>query len=185
MMTQKTLFLSLLLMFCGNWANAQKKQKHNKVIQWLSFAQLEKAMQQNPRYILIEVETDWCVYCKMLDKATLSKRKVAKVINQYFYAVKLNAEHPQKIRFGGQVYPFMTQGNNQGIQGLALALKVQSYPTLVVLSPDYQVVHRHNGYIKAKKLAPILEFLGAEAYKTQSWKDFISIYKKKGEKRGE
>jgi thioredoxin-related protein len=179
-MTQKTLLLSLLLCF----TTLAQAQKNKEGIKWVSFAQLEKAMKAQPRYILVDVGTDWCVYCKMLDKTTLSKQKVAKVLNKYFYAVKLNAEYPQKIRFGGQTYPFITQSNNKGIQGLALALKVKSYPTLVILAPDYQVIHRQNGYIKAKKLAPILAFLGGEAYKTQSWKAFIKAYKQKGKRRG-
>lgn len=179
-MTLKIFVLSLFLCFSA----LAQAQKNDETIQWLNFSQLEKAMKEQPRYILVDVGTDWCVYCKMLDKTTLSKQKVAKVLNKYFYAVKLNAEHPQKIRFGGQTYPFITQSNSKGIQGLALALKVKSYPTLVILAPDYQVIHRQTGYIKAKKLAPILTFLGAEVYKTQSWKKFIRSYQKKGKKRG-
>lgn len=162
-------------------AQAQKrkrKKKSSEDIQWVSFAQLEQVMKKQPKYIFIEVETDWCVYCKMLNKTTFTKNKVITALNQDFYALKLNAEHPQEIRFGGQKYPFITQSNGKGIQGLALALKAQSYPSLLILSPDYQILHRHNGYIKAKKLAPLLSYLGKEKYKKQSWKEFILEYKK-------
>lgn len=162
--------------------SAQGKGHKEDDIQWMSFAQLEQAMRQQPKYIFIEVETDWCVYCKMLNKTTLTRERVVNALNKDFYAVKLNAEQPQKIRFGGQEYPFITQSNGKGIQGLALALKAQSYPSLLVLSPDYQILHRQNGYIKAKKLAPLLTFLGEEKYKKMPWKKFIQDYKK-GKKR--
>ncbi len=162
------------------------KRHHHKgdpKIQWISFTELEQAMQKSPKYIFIEVETDWCVYCKMLNKTTFTREKVIATLNKNFYAVKLNAEQPQKIRFAGNEYPFVTQSNGQGIHGLALALKAQSYPSLLVLSPDYEVIHRHNGYIKAKKLAPLLTFLGEEKYKEQNWKSFIAKYQKEQKKK--
>lgn len=182
----KQLRLIILLVLVSIATHPAQAQKHKRIqnrIQWLTFAQLEQAMKQEPRHILIDVEADWCVYCKMLDKTTLSKNKVINALNKDFYAVKLNAEKSQKIRFGGHQYPYITQSNGKGVQSLALSLKAKSYPSLVILSPDYEILHRHNGYIKAKKLAPLLSYLGSEKYKTQSWKDFTAEYKRK-KKRG-
>ena len=167
----------------GKRMHSQNDKKNDPKIQWLDFAQLEQAMQKSPKYIFIEVETDWCVYCKMLNKTTFTKKQVIETLNKSFYAIKLNAEKPQKIRFAGNDYPFVTQSNGQGIQGLVLALKAQSYPSLLVLSPDYKVIHRHNGYVKAKKLAPLLTYLGEEKYKQQTWETFIKKYQKEQKKR--
>ena len=179
----RLLVLLMLFSFSLQDLSAQSKRQKKDVIQWMSFTQLEQAMSQQPKYIFIEVETDWCVYCKMLNKTTLTRKRIVNVLNKDFYAVKLNAEQPQKIRFGGQEYPFITQSNGKGVQGLALALKAQSYPSLLVLSPDYQILHRQNGYIKAKRLAPLLTFLGEEKYKKTTWKKFIQNYKKGGKRR--
>jgi len=185
---------TILWVSLANTSFAQKqhlgKRQHSKIakkndqnIQWINFVQLEQVMQKSPRYIFIEVETSWCVYCKMLNKTTFTKQPVIETLNKNFYAVKLNAEQPQKIRFAGNEYPFVTQSNGQGIQGLVLALKAQSYPSLLVLSPDYKVIHRYNGYVKAKKLAPLLTYLGEEKYKQQTWESFIKKYQKEQKKR--
>ena len=37
------------------------------------------------RYVLVDVYTDWCGWCKVMDKNTFSEPNVAKILNENFY----------------------------------------------------------------------------------------------------
>ncbi|MBL0144624.1 MAG: DUF255 domain-containing protein [Chitinophagaceae bacterium] len=84
--------------------NSTKKEKIN----WLTLAEAEKAFKANPKPILIDVYTDWCGWCKVMDKDTYSKKNVINYINKNYYAVKFDAEQAASITWGDKTYNFNT-----------------------------------------------------------------------------
>lgn len=76
-----------------------KKEKIN----WLSMAELQAAYAKNPKPIIIDVYTDWCGWCKVMDRETYSNDKVADYINKNFYAVKYNAESTAQVEFANKI----------------------------------------------------------------------------------
>ena len=60
-------------------------------IKWIS---LEDAvyLQEAAPNIIIDMYTNWCGPCKLLDRNTFANKDVVKYINDNFYAVKFNAE---------------------------------------------------------------------------------------------
>ena len=46
---------------------------NGQAIKWISFEQAIKAQKENPKKILMDVYTDWCGPCKLMDKKNLSK----------------------------------------------------------------------------------------------------------------
>ena len=49
-------------------------------IDWLTFEEAVALNQQNPKKIFIDVYTDWCGWCKVMDKNTFSHPTIAKFI---------------------------------------------------------------------------------------------------------
>ncbi|MEZ0539875.1 thioredoxin family protein [Fibrella arboris] len=78
------------------------------------------------KLIFVDIYTDWCGPCKMLDRTVFSNETVGKQFNGYFINYKANAER----------------------SGMALAAEyaVRSYPTGLFIDGDGQVVHRFVGY---------------------------------------
>src|ERR1700757_1112172 len=77
--------------------------KENSV-HWLTVAEAQKAYQQNPKPILIDVYTGWCYWCKVMEKETYSKDSVADYINEHYYAIRLDAETKDSIIWKGTHY---------------------------------------------------------------------------------
>jgi len=73
-------------------------------IKWYSpskgFAKAEK----EKKIVLIDVYTDWCGWCKTMDKETYSNKSVTKALNKNFVCVNYNPEKDGNIKIGGKVY---------------------------------------------------------------------------------
>ncbi|NVJ87604.1 MAG: thioredoxin fold domain-containing protein [Algoriphagus sp.] len=107
-------------------------------ITWLKFEEAVAANQSNPKMLLVDVYTDWCGWCKKMDKETFTDPKVIEYINANFYAVKLNAEDTQRT------FDFM--GKKFSEAQMAAAMRVRSYPNFVVIEPKLQNIAQLPGY---------------------------------------
>ncbi|RMG18380.1 MAG: DUF255 domain-containing protein, partial [Bacteroidetes bacterium] len=73
-------------------------------INWVSIEEAAKLAQQDGKKILIDVYTDWCGWCKKMDKATYANAEVANYINANFHAVKFNAEQREEVVLKGKTF---------------------------------------------------------------------------------
>lgn len=121
--------------------------KPGDAIQWLSWNEAAAAQEQDPKLLLVDVYTDWCKWCKVMDDQTFSDPTVADYINEHFYAVKLNAETENPINFRGQEFKVVA-GGRRGIHTLAYALLdgQLSYPSYVYLNENYERMHISKGF---------------------------------------
>lgn len=159
------------LTFCLH-AQAQK-------IEWMSFeAAIEaQAKADQPKKIFIDVYTDWCGWCKKMDKETFNNHEVAVYMQQHFYMVKLDGEGKKPIVFRGKTFSFVPSGRN-GYHELAAGLMQGqlSYPTVVFLNEQAELLSPVPGYHPPESFMPIARFFGDNHYKTSTWED----YQKKG-----
>jgi len=163
------LSLSLVINFSSVETCAQEK------IKWYTIEQVQELSADHPKKIFVDVYTDWCGWCKKMDATTFQDPKIIKQLNQNFYAVKLNAEGKEDIRFKNRVYKFVPQGQ-RGYHELAAAFLQGklSYPTTVYLDENLNLIQPIPGYMEVKDLEPILIFLGEDRYKNQTWQEFLT-----------
>jgi len=139
-MQKKYTLSSLLIIFILSAFTFNKTNNDDKAIHWLSIEEAYALNKEAPRKIFIDVYTDWCGWCKKMDKDTFSDPKVAKFVNENFYAVKLNAENRDKI--------IMAQDTTTQ-QMIARSMGVSGYPTIVYMKEDFKTIHVVPGYQKA------------------------------------
>ncbi len=162
-----SLLLGLTVMFSLN-AN-QEDEKVN----WYSFEEAVELSMENPRKILVDIYTDWCGYCKRMDSETFGNPSVASFVNKNFYAVKLNSETTDTIRFKG--YEFVNEGEGRRSAhqlSIALLQGQMSYPSIVYLNEDLELLTAVPGFMTPGSIEPVLRFFGEDHYKTVTWEDF-------------
>jgi thioredoxin-related protein len=147
-------------------------------VKWMTFEQAVEKSKTEKRPIFIDVYTDWCGYCKVMDKNTFSDPKIAQLLNDKFYAVKFNGEQREEIVFNGTTYKFVANGKS-GYHELAAALlnNQMSYPTVVFLDEQFRMIQPLPGYRQAPEFHMIAQFFGEGHYKNTKWEEWQNHYK--------
>ena len=79
------------LVFFG--ASPVKKTEPQAEINWITIEEaIQLAENGTDKKFFIDVYTDWCGWCKRMDKTTFSDPEVSKHMNDNFYCVKLDAD---------------------------------------------------------------------------------------------
>jgi thioredoxin-related protein len=145
-------------------------QTEESPVRWMTFEEAVERSKVDKRPVFIDVYTDWCGWCKVMDRNTFSDPKVAALLNGKFYAVKFNGEQREDVKFNGTTYKFVQSGRS-GYHELAAALlnNKMSYPTVVFLDEDFRMIQPLPGYRQAPEFHMIAQFIGEGHYKDQKW----------------
>lgn len=153
----------------------EKKEKVN----WLDIeAAYDSVMADTTgKKVFIDVYTDWCGWCKRMDNTTFKDKKVIEYLNENFYSVKFDGEFKGDVILGTDTTRFVNNGR-RGYHELAFSLLGGrlSYPTVVIMDENFNVVSPVPGYRDGKDMLPVLEFLGEDIYKTKKWEEFKKEY---------
>jgi thioredoxin-related protein len=99
-------------------------------------AALARAKKEN-KYVLLDFYTDWCGWCKRLDRDVFAKDEFKSAAGQVI-GVKINAEKSQENR------------------ALARSFGVSSYPRLFVLDKEGRTLERIKGYLALKEFTSLV-----------------------------
>ena len=173
-MKKVVLFFGLLIGLAGiySFTTTESEAAHGPV-KWYTWEEAVAANKKNPKKFYVDVYTDWCGWCKVMDKKTFTDHDVAEYLNTNFYPIKLNAEQKEDINFDGQIFAFLeVEGSRRGgVHTLAYSLLEgkMSYPSFVFLNEKYERIMVSPGYKKPAQLLPELKFAADEIYKTTEW----------------
>ena len=124
--------------------------------------------------------TEWCGYCKKMDKTTFKDKDMIEYLNKEFYCVKMDGEDKGMLTFKDKEFNFVNKGRRGYNELPATLLKGKlSYPTFVYLDEELKVLLVMPGYRKAKEMLQIVTYLGSDTYKDVKWADYLKQSKEK------
>jgi tetratricopeptide (TPR) repeat protein len=95
-----------------------------------------KEAEEKQRLLMIDFGTENCFWCKRLDSSTFHDPSVAGLITEKFIPLKIDADREA---------------------GLAQSLNIQSYPTIVLASPEGKILNTVVGFKEAAEFLGILQ----------------------------
>jgi thioredoxin-related protein len=165
------------LLFISSTSFKNKTKKTEDAIHWLSIEEAYAATLKNPKKTIVDVYTDWCGWCKVMDKKTFSNPEVIKYINENYYAVKLDAETKKSITLGATTYNFNSENNTNDI-AVALLQGKLSFPSIVYLDEEFNMIQPIPGYMDARAFHEVVTFIGSDHYKKETFDTYkIGTYK--------
>jgi thioredoxin-related protein len=169
--------LKLLFIIICVFATIFLRAQNNESIRWYTMDQLEALEKKEKRKIMIDVYTNWCGWCKYMDKTTFAQQYIAHYINENYYAVKLNAEQRESILFKNRTYKYVTQ-SNVGFNELAAELLngQMSYPATIFLDENFNIIQTISGYLKSEQFEIIISYFGEDNYKKIPWTRYEKTY---------
>ena len=126
-----TILIIVLSIISCNKADAEIKWEKD-------LASAKKKAKEKNLPIMIDVYTDWCTWCKELDKNTYSHKDVIDIAKK-MVSVKLNPETSEE---GAEI------AQRYGVQG---------FPTILFISADGFVLENVGGYVEGEKFVPYMK----------------------------
>lgn len=159
---------------------APLKAAERGTVNWLTLEQALEKSKTEKRKIFVDMYTDWCGWCKHLDSTTFVNANVARYLNEHFYPVKFNAEQEKDIVFKDKTYKFKKNGSRGYHELAALWLNNRlSFPTVVFLDENQQLIQPVPGYQDATKMQAIINYFGSDSHKKTPWETYEKNFSNK------
>jgi len=159
----QTLKLVILLGCLTVFTFGHKPTETVEKTKWMTLREASDSLKKEKRPILVDLYTDWCGWCKVMDKKTYSHKQVSQYLGQKFYAVKIDAESRQAIEWNGKSYLFNAQYKTNEF-ALYLTQGQLSYPTTVIIPVDGTAPQAIPGYLEPKDFEMIVKYFGEGHY---------------------
>jgi thioredoxin-related protein len=157
-----TVVLMQVLVSGGSFAGDTGK------LRWMSFNDGLVEAQRTGKKVMVDVYTDWCGWCKKMDKDTYENSAVAQYLSKNFVSIKLNAEADGKLTYRGQRF---------SERELSAAFGVTGYPSILFLRSDGEPITVLPGYSDATRFKVILSYIAEDKYKTMSFDEYSTQHK--------
>jgi thioredoxin-related protein len=150
-------------------------------INWVTLEEAVVLQKKAPKKIMVDVYTNWCGPCKMLDKNTFHNEDVADYVNKHYYAVKFNAEGNDVITFNGKTFtnPGYNPANasrRNSAHELASFFQISAYPTIVFLDEVGALITPLKGYQTPNQLELYLKLFMSSEYKGIDTQEKFNAY---------
>lgn len=137
---------------------------------WYKYDEGLAKAKKEKKHIMVHFYTNWCGWCKRMDKNTFSNDEVKKVLKDSYVAVKVNAESADKVKVDGKE---MTE------RQIAASFGVRAFPITWFLKPTADKIAPRNGYVEADEFVYILNWVKDDLYDKITFAEFVKQQQEK------
>jgi thioredoxin-related protein len=151
-MKQRKLTSGLMLLFfflsLGIYAPAFSSDRIN----WHTYKEGMELGKKDRKKVFLYFYTDWCGYCRDMEKVTFRNQSVIDILNGRFIPVKVNADKEK---------------------GPASDYNVKGFPSNWFIDEKGENISALPGYIPPGKLLVILKYIHTDSYKSMTFKSYL------------
>ena len=149
-------------------ASAQKNTTGKKTeLRWTSLETAIKNAADQDKPVLVDVYTDWCGWCKKMDREVFNDPEVSGTLDELFTLAKVNGESRESITYKNR--------KTDGV-GIAQDFGIRGYHSLIFLDSRGDMLTLIPGFVDAEKFLPIVMFLGNKDYEKMEWEAYLAEY---------
>jgi len=149
-------FFSITLFAIALLSSSFISQK-NEELKWMNFNEGYELAKKKNKIMLVDVYTDWCGWCKVMDRETYAKPEVIKMINADFVAIKFNPEKKDVVyTFEGKQY------TGDQLAGVISNNQLTGYPTTIFMYPKGKKMNVVGGYQNENNFKSLLTGIKSE-----------------------
>lgn len=140
----------LLVVLIGSFSFVKAQESY-------SFNQLDSLQNLKKKNVVVFVSTNWCSFCKTMDQVVFKDAEVAKLLEQKYYFIRLNAEDKNLIAYRNHKFVF---NYSLGFHEMAISLVENGklvFPSIFLINDDNEIIYRHEGFINSNNLLKILK----------------------------
>ncbi len=151
-----------------------QKTEAQETVNWMSLEEAEQNLAHEQKKIFVYMYTDWCGWCRRMERETFSDPTIISYLNKHYYAVKFDAERSDTLFFKGRNFVNQNPGKQRSYHELAQALQRgrMSFPSVVFLNEMMNGINVVPGFQTPAKFEPVLHYYATDAYKTIDWEHY-------------
>jgi len=115
--------------------------------------------------IILDVYTDWCGWCKRMDRDTYADSAIASYMEEHYLAAKMNPEREGSLTYSGQQVSHADFARGLGVRG---------YPATAFFNEKGELLTMIPGYMKPKEFMLVLRFFAEDIYLTKKWEEYAA-----------
>ena len=130
-------------------------------VKWETLHDATENSKKDGKLLFLDVYTDWCGWCKKMDKSTYRDTALIRLLNTQFHPVRLDAE-AETLKADGIEYS--TKGQQFNEFSVTIMNGQMAFPTTVILNPNLSGVYKQAGYVDGITMRGIASFFGQKLY---------------------
>lgn len=133
-------------------------------LEWNDLAAALAESRRAGKPTLVNVVTEWCGWCKRMDKTTYADPAVRDYVVRSFIPARIDAENDRlRVRYEGEV---------RSHRQFADDFRISRYPTTLFLAADGSLITQLPGYVKPATFLSVLHYVAEGHYKTRTYDEY-------------
>ena len=139
--------------------------KPTNTVTWYKYDEGLAKAKKEKKHILVAFYTNWCGWCKRMDKNTYGDEEIKKVLNKNYVPIKVNAESKDQVEVDGKKIT-----ETQLARDL---FKARSYPITWFLKQSGEKIAPYYGYVEPSSFLKVLNFIKDDLYDKMSFDEYL------------